>query len=175
MRYELLVVLIYISLIINDLEHLLIYLLSILMSSLEKCLFRSSTYFLIKLFCCWWCFFFCKVVWFLHIFCIVLMLSRSVVSNSLWHHELQPARLLCPWNFPGKNTGVGFHFLLQGLFLTHGSNLHFLHLMHWQVNSLPQQYLVSAHIFWILTRYKICKYFLPFSRLPFHFVDGFTL
>ena len=32
----------------------------------------------------------------------------------LWPHGLQSARLLCPWNFPGKNTGVGFHFLLQG-------------------------------------------------------------
>ena len=31
-------------------------------------------------------------------------------------------RLLCPWDFPGKNTGVGCHFLLQGIFLTQGSN-----------------------------------------------------
>ena len=33
---------------------------------------------------------------------------------------------LCPWNFPGNNTGVGCHFLLQGIFLVQGSNLHFL-------------------------------------------------
>ena len=32
-------------------------------------------------------------------------------------------RLLCPWGFPGKNTGVGCPFLLQGIFLTQGSNL----------------------------------------------------
>ena len=32
-------------------------------------------------------------------------------------------RLLCPWDFPGKNTGVGYHFLSQGIFLTQGSNL----------------------------------------------------
>ena len=32
-------------------------------------------------------------------------------------------RLLCPWDSPGKNTGVGCHFLLQGIFLTQGSNL----------------------------------------------------
>ena len=38
-------------------------------------------------------------------------------------HGLQPTRLLCPWNFPGKNTGVGCYFLLQGIFLTQGSNL----------------------------------------------------
>ena len=36
-----------------------------------------------------------------------------VTSNSLWPHGLQPARLLCPWDSPGKNTGVGCHFLLQ--------------------------------------------------------------
>ena len=38
--------------------------------------------------------------------------SRSVVSDSA-HHGLQPTRLLCPWNFPGKSTGVGCHCLLQ--------------------------------------------------------------
>jgi len=31
---------------------------------------------------------------------------------------------LCPWDFPGKNTGMGCHFLLQVIFLTQGSNLH---------------------------------------------------
>ena len=39
--------------------------------------------------------------------------SRSVVSDSLRLHGLSPTRLLHPWNFPGKNTGVGCHFLLQ--------------------------------------------------------------
>ena len=39
--------------------------------------------------------------------------SHSVSSNSLLPHGLLPARLLHPWDFPGKNTGVGFHFLLQ--------------------------------------------------------------
>ena len=38
-----------------------------------------------------------------------------------------PTRLLCPWDFPGKNTGVGGHSLLQGIFLTQGSNPHLLH------------------------------------------------
>ena len=33
---------------------------------------------------------------------------------TLWPHGLQPARLLCPWDSPGKNTGVGCHFLFQG-------------------------------------------------------------
>ena len=39
--------------------------------------------------------------------------SHSVVSDSLWPHELEPTRLVCPWNSPGKNSGVGCHFLLQ--------------------------------------------------------------
>ena len=43
-------------------------------------------------------------------------------------------RLLCPWDFPGKNTGVGCHFLLQGIFPTWGSNPS---LLYWQADSLP--------------------------------------
>ena len=37
----------------------------------------------------------------------------SVVSDSLWSHRRQPTRLPHPWDSPGKNTGVGCHFLLQ--------------------------------------------------------------
>ena len=36
------------------------------------------------------------------------------MSDSLWPHGLEPSRLLCPWNYPGKNTGVGSHSFLQG-------------------------------------------------------------
>ena len=43
--------------------------------------------------------------------------SSSVMSNCL-----RPHGLLCPWNFPGKSTRVGCRFLLQGIFLTQGSN-----------------------------------------------------
>ena len=42
--------------------------------------------------------------------------SRSVVSDSQWPHGLQPTRLLCPWDFPGKSTGVGCHCLLLQCF-----------------------------------------------------------
>ena len=52
-------------------------------------------------------------------------------------HRLYPTTLLCQWNFPGKNTGGGYRFLLQGIFPTQGSNLSVLHLLHWQVGSLP--------------------------------------
>ena len=43
--------------------------------------------------------------------------SRSVVSNSSLPHRLQPTRLLHPWEFPGKSTGVGCHHLLRDFFL----------------------------------------------------------
>ena len=52
-----------------------------------------------------------------------------VVPTLLPIHGLQLIRFLCPWDFPGKNTGVACHFLLQGR-----SNLC---LLHWQVDSLP--------------------------------------
>ena len=39
---------------------------------------------------------------------------------------LKPTRLLCPWDLPGKDTGVGCHFLLQGVFPNQGSNPHLL-------------------------------------------------
>ena len=42
-------------------------------------------------------------------------------------HGLQPPRLLGPWDFPGMNTGVGCHFLLQRIFPTQGLNLGLLH------------------------------------------------
>ena len=40
--------------------------------------------------------------------------------------------LLCPWDFPGKNTGVGCHFLSQGNFLTQGLNPHLLRLLYFR-------------------------------------------
>ena len=59
-------------------------------------------------------------------------------------HGLQPTRLLCPWDFPGKNTGVGCHFLFQGIFLTQGLNSYLLQeIMHWQAGSLPLSHLGS--------------------------------
>ena len=53
--------------------------------------------------------------------------SCSDTSDSLWLQALKPARFLCPWNAPAKNTGVGCQALLQGIFPTHGSNLGLLH------------------------------------------------
>ena len=67
---------------------------------------------------------------------LLLNLGRdacSVVSNFLQPYGLQLTRLLSPWNFAGKNTRVGCHFLFQEIFLTQGSNSYLLSLLHWQV------------------------------------------
>ena len=56
------------------------------------------------------------------VYCVFVCVSCSVVSKSLQPHGLQPTRLLCPWDSPGKSTGVGNHSLLQGTFLTQESN-----------------------------------------------------
>ena len=57
-------------------------------------------------------------------------------------HGLWPTRLLCPWDFPGKNTRVGCHSLLQGIFLTQGSNPH-RRCLHWQASSSALSHLGS--------------------------------
>ena len=69
---------------------------------------------------------------------VYVCVSRSVVSDSLWPHGLQPARLLCPWDSPGKNTGVGYIF-----FPTQGMNpclLHYRQLLY------PLSHLEATHI-----------------------------
>ena len=71
----------------------------------------------------------CMRVCFLRRFCHVRL------SATLW--LLWTARLLCPWDSPGKNTGVNCHFLLQGIFPTQGSNPCLLCLLHRQAGSLP--------------------------------------
>ena len=87
--------------------------------------------------------------------------SGSVVSDSLRPHG--PTRLLCPWDFPGNNTGVGCHFLLQRIFPTPGSNPR---LLHWQADSLPLSYqgrLYDMVYTWICT-HKLSL--LLSSRMP---------
>ena len=83
-----------------------------------------------------WIFYFLHPVYYIFIHrymyaVLCAVLSRSVVSNSLQHHGL-----LCPWDSPGRNTGVGCHALLQGIFPTQGSNPH---LLHWQADSFPSE------------------------------------
>ena len=60
------------------------------------------------------------------------------MSNSLWPHGLQATRLLCPWDSPCRNTGVGCHALLQGFFPTQGSNPGLWH-CRWILSHLSHQ------------------------------------
>ena len=55
-------------------------------------------------------------------FIIAVLVAQS--CPTLWDpmHRLLPTRFLCPWDSPGKNTGVGCHSLLPGIFPTQGSN-----------------------------------------------------
>ena len=53
----------------------------------------------------------------------------------------------CPWDSPSKHTGMCCHFLLQGIFLTQGSNLHLLCLLHWHGVSVEQNKLTWISAF----------------------------
>ena len=55
---------------------------------------------------------------FCHLLYVRACSVNSVVSNSLQPYGVQPARILSPWDSPGKNTGVGCHALLEGIFLS---------------------------------------------------------
>ena len=72
--------------------------------------------------------------------CCSVTKSSPTLCDTMDH---SPARLLCPWDFPGKNTRLGFHSLLQGIFLTQGLNPRFLY---WQADSLPLSHRV-VHTF----------------------------
>ena len=62
------------------------------------------------------------------------------MSNFCHHMDCSPPDFLCPQDFSGKNTGVGCHFLLQGIFPTYGLNPC---LLHWRAYSLPVSHLGS--------------------------------
>ena len=59
------------------------------------------------------------------------------MSDSVQPYGLWPARLLCPWDSPGKTTEEGCHALLQEIFPNPGISPYLLHLLHWQADSLP--------------------------------------
>ena len=65
--------------------------------------------------------------------CCYFLFSAKSCPTLSWPHCLQPTMLLCPWDFPSKNTGAGCHSLLQGIFLTQQANLS---LLHWHADSL---------------------------------------
>ena len=66
-----------------------------------------------------------------------------------------------PWNFPGKNTGVGCHFRLQGIFPTQGWNPHLLPPLHWQANSLSRA--PSGKSLWQCIKWKSLRSVLLFA------------
>ena len=82
------------------------------------------------------------------------------MSNSFQPYGPKPTRLLCPWDFPGKYTRVGFHALVQGIFLTQVLNLRLLCLLHWQVDSLPLGPLGKP----LMCQYKVINKFLLNTR-----------
>ena len=82
---------------------------------------------------------------------MLVSVSHPVVPYSLRPHGLQPSRPLCPWDFPRKDTGVGCHFLLQGIFPTKGSNLGLLHCRQilYQL-SYKGSILIFPRLFWLI-------------------------
>ena len=81
-----------------------------------------------------------------HSYCVVVYLSL------LRPRGLEPSRLLCPWESPGKNIGMHCRFHLQGIFPAQGLNLSLLHLLHWQAD----YHWASRHPVPLITPSKPC-------------------
>ena len=97
--------------------------------------------------------------------------TRSVVPNSFQPHGLQPAMLLHPWDFPGKHTGVGCHFLLQGIFQNQGSNPRLSCLLPQQVYSLPlappgKPFIMNAYVQTVLVTQPFLTLWDPMDCSP---------
>ena len=69
---------------------------------------------------------------------LFVVVITKLCLTLLQPHVLQPTRLLCLWDFQGKNTGVGCHFFLQGIFPTQGSSLCLLHFQACSLLMSPQ-------------------------------------
>ena len=86
--------------------------------------------------------------------------KRPLIKHLLFHVLLfcNPMDYILqgfPWDFPGKNTGVGCHFLLHEIFLVQGSRLHLLYLLHWQEDSLPLSHLGSQVQTYTFSLFKV--------------------
>ena len=66
-----------------------------------------------------------------------MLFSHKVMSDSFAMLRLIACQVLCLWDFPGRNTGVGCHFLLQRIFPIQELNPYLLRLLHWQADFLP--------------------------------------
>ena len=107
--------------------------------------------------------------------------KRPLIKHLLCHVLLFCNPMDCilqgfPWDFPGKNTGVLCHFLLQEIFLIQGLRLCLLCLLHWQEDSLPLSHLghlIQTHIFSLFTvsngdfktQGKLLREFRPHQKL----------
>ena len=69
--------------------------------------------------------------------CCCCLVAKSCPTSC---NPMEPDKLLCPWDFPGRDTGVGWHALFQGIFPSQGLNLRHLH---WAADSLPLSHLGS--------------------------------
>ena len=111
----------------------------------------------------------------------------SVMSDSLWPYgPYVTLRLLCPWGFPGKNTGVGCHFRLQRISLIQGSDLLALRLLHcrfftlWAIREAPFLLILPLKILgyilknerhtWLLVKCKQFKHIKEYRIKQFPFV-----
>ena len=80
---------------------------------------------------------------------VAWLLQRVQLFATPWTvaHRASPR----PWDSPGKNTGVGCHFLLQGIFQTQGSTPN---LLYWQMDSLPLSQLGSPIVILLFFKYS---------------------
>ena len=98
--------------------------------------------------------------------CVLIL----VAPDSVQPYGLQPARLLCPWGFLGKNTGVGCHTFLQGIFPTQGSNPYLLHLSALTSGSCTTSAMWEAlYIFMYLQVYACLNHFSVQLKLTQYF------
>ena len=93
---------------------------------------------------------FCLVFFLFFFFFFFCAMYLVVMSDSLWPYGLYTAGLLCPWDSPGKNTGVDCNFLLQGIFPTQDgiciccvSYIASRFLTHWAITVNPSSFLLS--------------------------------
>ena len=87
--------------------------------------------------------------WLNHMWVHDQLLGHVQLFATLWTIA---ARLLCPWDFPGKSTGVSCHFLFQGISPAQGLNSCLLHLLHWQAD-----FSLLCHLWSWLSLIGTCK------------------
>ena len=100
------------------------------------------------------------------IYICACVLSDSSCVQFFMTYGLLPARLLCPWDSPGKNTRVGCHALLQGIFPTQESNSYLLHLLHYRRVHYPLGHLGSPYTYKCVFCVCVCTKLSHFAVYP---------